>query len=280
MPFRPSGTFGPAIAMFYPVYGMFFYSFTSIFQEARQVTKDRKMRKHRGLAPEDTVFFDPGRRRLLRRAVSELSWLLQRGYAPKASLELVGNHYQLSERERMALVHTASSRQERRAPLSFNALRGRELCIDGFNLLITLESWLGGGIILRGMDGCYRDIANVHGSYSFREETQKAVEMAGRAFQQAGVKEGLWLFDRPVSNSGRTAGLINITAEAEGYPMRAETSDRVDETLKRSEKVVVTADSSILDSAAEWFDLAGWLIEQNPGEGNIIDLAGEESGTG
>jgi len=157
-------------------------------------------------------------------------------------------------------------------------LQGRRLCIDGFNLLITLESWLGGGIILRGMDGCYRDIANVHGSYSFRAETEKAVELAGRALQQAGVKEALWLFDRPVSNSGRTAELVNVTAETGGYPMRAETTDMVDETLKRCGRVAVTADSSILDSSDEWFDLAGWLIEQNPGEGNVIDLSDQESG--
>ena len=63
----------------------------------------RAMRKHRGPAPEDVLFHEPGRMARLRQAVSDLSWLLHRGYSAKAASELVGNRYQLRARERLAL---------------------------------------------------------------------------------------------------------------------------------------------------------------------------------
>ncbi|WP_201353168.1 DUF434 domain-containing protein [Hydrogenimonas urashimensis] len=218
------------------------------------------MRKHRGLAPEDRLFFDKSRFARLKRAVEDLSWLLRRGYAQKAAVELVGNRYQLTRRERHALIHAAWGGENRRRPVSADELAGRTLCIDGFNLLITLETALGGGILIRGQDGCYRDIANVHGNYTLRMETEEAIKLAAEAIKTLKVKEALWYFDRPVSNSGRIAKLVNEIAGRYGAAMRAKTSDRVDSLLKACGDVVVTADAVILDSGVAWFDLAGWII--------------------
>jgi len=233
------------------------------------------MRKHRGLAPEDHSFFDPQRVALLQKAVCDLSWLLSRGYPSKASLKLVGNHYQLTERERLAITHAANDGSPRRSPASVDSLGGKSLCIDGFNLLITLEAALGGGIVLRGMDGCYRDIANIHGSYSLRIETQEAVELVGKTIKTLKVKEALWLFDRPVSNSGRLAKLVNDTAKKLGSPMHAKTADQVDTKVKTCGSIAVTADSVILNSGTEWFDLAAWLIEHKIPNANIVNLKDE-----
>ncbi|WP_345972891.1 DUF434 domain-containing protein [Sulfurimonas diazotrophicus] len=230
------------------------------------------MRKHRGLAPEDTLFFDPKRLAVLRQAVGDLSWLLQRGYSTKAALVLVGNHFQLVERERLAIVHTAGDGAPRRTPLAFEELRGKALCIDGFNLLITLETALGGGIILVGTDGCYRDIANIHGSYALRAETEEAITVAATALKEAGVAKALWLFDRPVSNSGRVAALVNDTASRLAVPMEARTADEVDAKVKRCGGVAVTADSEILASRVAWFDLAGWIIQKQIADARLIDL--------
>ncbi len=230
------------------------------------------MRKHRGPAPEDTLFFDPERIERLRHAVADLSWLLHRDYAPKAALELVGNRYQLTQRERMAVVHTAWHGHERRPPETVESLKNARLCIDGFNLLITLETALGGGIVLRGMDGCYRDIADIHGSYSLRQETEKAIALTAETLKKLEVKEAHWLFDRPVSNSGRLAGLVERIADETGVPMHAETADGVDRKIKACPGVAVTADSDILDSGCRWFDLAGWIITHDIPDAVVIDL--------
>ncbi|WP_457594005.1 DUF434 domain-containing protein [Hydrogenimonas sp.] len=239
------------------------------------------MRKHRGLAPEDKTFFEPGRIEKLEEAVKDLSWMLRRGYSQKAAVELVGNRYQLSKRERHALIHAAWDGKRRNPPLPPEALRGKTLCIDGFNLLITLETALGGGILIRGADGCYRDIANVHGNYAFRAETEEAVAVAAEALKRLGVKEVLWYFDRPVSNSGRIAQLVDETAEKTGVPMRAETTDRVDAKLKACGDVVVTADAVILESGVTWFDLGGWIVENLlPPPTSLLDFSRECGGSG
>jgi len=230
------------------------------------------MRKHRGLAPEDRSFFEPERVALLQKAVCDLSWLLGRRYPPRASVILVGNHYQLTERERLAIVHAASDGKPRKTPETTDSIKGKSLCIDGFNLLITLEAALGGGIVLRGMDGCYRDIANIHGSYTLRLETEKAIALTGDAIKELEIKDTLWLFDRPVSNSGRLARLVNDTAEKLPAPMRAITADQVDTKVKTCKRVAITADSAILDSGTEWFNLAAWLIEHKIPDAKVIDL--------
>jgi hypothetical protein len=230
------------------------------------------MRKHRGLAPEDNVFFDANRLERLREAVCDLSWLLTRSYKASAAVSLVGNHFQLNARERLAIVHAASDGTVRHPPETFAALEGKKVCVDGFNVLITLETALGGGIVLRGMDGCYRDIADIQGSYSLRFETEQAVELAVTALKKANVKEVLWLFDRPVSNSGRLAGLVRKTAQNIGIPVQAKTADQVDGKIKQCDGIAVTADSDILAGAPAWFDLAGWIIEHNVPTATVIDL--------
>jgi len=230
--------------------------------------------KHRSLAPEDKIFFDAGRVEKLLRAVDDLTCLLRRGYSQKAAAELVGNRYQLLTRERLALIHAAWEQESRNSPRKPEDLKGCILYIDGFNLLITLETALGGGILIRAIDGCYRDIANVHGNYTFRIETEDAVELAAKAIKALAVEEAIWYFDRPVSNSGRITKFINETAQRLGVPLHAKTANKVDARLKACPNVVVTADAAILDSGIEWFDLAGWIIEHRMSDKPvIIDLS-------
>lgn len=231
-------------------------------------------RKHRGLSPEDHIFFEPERLARLRRAVFELSWLLQRRYAAGAAALLVGNRYELTERERMALMRAANTDEPRVAPLPFEALAGRTLAIDGFNLLIALETWLGGGILLRAVDGCYRDLANMRGNYRLKIETEGAITLAGELFARAGVAEAHWIFDRPVSNSGRLVTLIRTMADAHGWAMHAKTADGVDGRLKASRDVVVTADSEILNHCKAWFDPVNHLIAHAPPKPSVLDLSG------
>ena len=48
---------------------------------------------------------------VLRAAVADLSWLLSRGYAEPSALKLVGDRFQLTERQRIAVMRSACSDQ-------------------------------------------------------------------------------------------------------------------------------------------------------------------------
>lgn len=229
-------------------------------------------KQHRGLGPRDENTFDEASLRRLRAAVYDLSWLLSRGYAPKAALELAGNHYQLSARQRLAVAHAAFDSSDRKTPLSLKALEGQELIIDGFNLLILIETALGGGIVIRCADGCYRDIESVYGSYRMTYETEDAIALIGETLAAQQPKSVLWLFDRPVSNSGRVSDFINKIAAENNWPFLAKAVERVDTLLVESKRVAITSDSAILNKSAAWCNLAAYLIENRITDANIIDL--------
>ena len=53
------------------------------------------------------------------------------------------------------------------------------LVILAQNQLITIEAALSGGLIFRGRDGCFRDLASIHGTYRKVEETLPALNLIG-----------------------------------------------------------------------------------------------------
>ncbi len=62
----------------------------------------------RGWQPGDEREFGPGAQGLLLRAAQELYYLASRGYGMKQASAFIGDHYLLSQRQRMALVRVVS----------------------------------------------------------------------------------------------------------------------------------------------------------------------------
>jgi hypothetical protein len=239
------------------------------------VSPDR--RRHRGAHPEDARLFAAEWVAALRVAASELSWLLGRGYQPRSALKLVGDRHRLSERQRLAVGRAAcsdESRERRRASLvDERAVEGAELIVDGFNLVITLEAALGGGVLILCRDGCVRDLSSVHGSYRAVEETERAVLLAGEALEVLRPASVLWLFDKPVSNSGRLAERVRRAARERGWPWAAEVEFNPDRVIINSDRVAVTSDSNVLDRAARWLNLSRLLVERHFAHAWLLDLA-------
>ena len=110
----------------------------------------------------------------LRDATRDLSSLLTRGYASPSSLKLVGDRYSLDSRQRLAIARCGcgdqdvTQRQRHQVPTA--GLQHHELWIDGYNVLTSIEAALSGGVV-HARDGCYRDMASMHGSYRKVAET-------------------------------------------------------------------------------------------------------------
>jgi len=176
-------------------------------------------RRHRGQHPSDEKLFAAARIPELRRAIADYSLLLTKGYAEKSSLKLVGDRFALTERQRLAVMRSScsdeqrASRKNRQLDLDIGGIAGGDIAIDGYNILITIEAAMSGGMIFTGRDGCCRDLASIHGTYRKVTETIPAVELIGGFLQQIGAAQALWLLDSPVSNSGRLKTLIREIAE-------------------------------------------------------------------
>ncbi|MBN2308100.1 MAG: DUF434 domain-containing protein [Candidatus Hydrogenedentes bacterium] len=231
---------------------------------------------HRGKHPQDAKLFAGERLPALRAAVADLSFLLSRGYSDTSALKLVGDHFQLAARQRRAVLGAACSdeslegrRARRVAP---GRLRGRRLVLDGYNVLIIIESALSGGVLLRGRDGCIRDLASVHGSYHKVAETRPAIEQVGAALERLGIAQCLWLFDAPVSNSGRLKQLVLSTAAERGWRWHVELTVKTDDALAKCGDIVATSDGWILDRATQWANLVQRVIEALQPQPRVLDL--------
>jgi hypothetical protein len=234
-------------------------------------------RSHRGPHPQDAELFASRSWPALRAATYELGWLYARGYKQTSGLKLVGDRHALTQRQRAAVSRCACAPQlaelRRARSVECTALHGETLWIDGFNVLTTLEVALAGGVVLLGCDGALRDIAGVHGSYRRVEETLPALELVARLTQSLGVRACEWLFDQPVSNSGRSCALIRDYAQAEHLPWHARVVHNPDAPLSACDAVVASADGQILDRATRTFQLARACVERYLPAAFAVDLS-------
>jgi len=230
-------------------------------------------RRHRGPHPEDHRLFGDERVEDLRGAVEDFSLLLTRGYAVPSALKLVGDHFNLTERQRTAVQRASCSDEareiRRRSEISLTEIENQPLAIDGYNLLTTLETALSGGAIFICRDGCLRDMASIHGTYRKVEETLPALRLLGEFIADANAGAVRILLDSPVSNSGRLKAAIENANER----WKVELVNNPDPILAAGDEVVVSADSIILDSARRWVNLARHIIPSRIADAWIVDLS-------
>jgi hypothetical protein len=233
-------------------------------------------RHHRGPHPDDAALFGLEALSHLQRAVRDLSWLLSRGYASASALKIVGDRYALRERQRTAVGRSACSdaarERRRRTNVEPTELAGQTLLLDGYNVLTSVEAALARGVILFARDGAYRDMASVHGTWRKVEETVPAAELIGRLLAEWGVSRAVWLFDRPVSNSGRLKTLLEKIVDARGWPWEIRLVPDPDKILRESDQLIATADSGVLDLCRRWVNLARTAIESSVRGARIVEL--------
>ena len=233
-------------------------------------------KRNRGKHPNDDKYFGKKWIPIFKEAVDDHSYLLTRGYSPNSALQIVGNRYKLNKRQRQALPRISASADaiiSRKKNCCFlKDLKHQTVVIDGFNLLILLESAMSGAFIFKGRDGTYRDIASVHGFYKRVQHTRDAILLVGKILQKQKVKSVKWLLDKPVSNSGRLKSMLLEIAEANQFNWEVELLFNPDKALTKSKHIVISSDGWILDRAKRWFNLGKILIEKHLNEVNIFDV--------
>lgn len=229
----------------------------------------------RGYVPADEKEFKNQSLSKLYKASEDLLYLLNRGYKIKGASTFVGNHYLLSERQRLALVRGISKYDyviKRKSKEITNLSNIEVVHIDGFNTIITLEVALSNSLIIKSMDETIRDLAGLRGTYSIIDKTEIAIKLIGEFLLEHKIKKAIFYLDKPVSNSGRLKMKILEMFEGSELQIEVENIDNVDSILQSKENVV-SSDAIILDNCISWINLNRNIIEEKISNENYIDFS-------
>lgn len=243
----------------------------------------------RGFVPEDEKNFAPEAIERMKTAARHITYLLNEGYDLKQATVFVGNHFLLSERQRLAIMRSTASQEQiserKKKEIPLGELAGREVWIDGFNIIISLEVMLCDSLLFKCMDGTIRDLAALRGTYRLIPETSQAIEIMFDVLREAGASRINILLDQPVSNSGRLKSRIADIAEEKNLSAPSRIADSaegknisapadlnisilrdVDRELYKKE-CVITSDSIILDHCMSWINLTAECMKRSGKQG-------------
>jgi hypothetical protein len=202
----------------------------------------------------------------LQKAAGDFRYLLNRKYPRRAALELVGNRYGLTFDERHLLhrgvFSDSDSRSRRKKRISVKEVQGRDLAIDGHNVLITIEAGLSGRPLIFGDDGFIRDISGLSGSFKKTETTEKAIQLVIHALKNMKPRQTLFLFDAPISMSGKLAQEVRGLLKKENLPGDAMAVKVPEKILIGFPGMIATSDTAIIDQSKKVLDLAGFILRK------------------
>jgi hypothetical protein len=233
--------------------------------------------RNRGKNTGDDVLFQPIKElEKLKLAVQDMNYLLSKDYPEKSSSELVASRYKLKTRQIQALRGVSASDQQienkNSRRLEISDIKNETLHLDGFNVLILLESLLSEAYIFEGLDGCFRDLSGVHGTYKRVQQTFRAIELVSVFFKKSDLERLVWIFDQPVSNSGRIKQMILDFAKENNLNWEVNVEFNPDKFLVENTKIAASSDAWILDHCKKWFNLVGFLIEEEKLSVNLVKM--------
>ncbi len=204
----------------------------------------------------------------LHQATSDLKFLLDRNYNKRAALDFVGNHYLLNKKQRNYLQRKVYSREKsqgrRNKIIPLSKIKGKSLLIDGYNVLITVESICSAnGAIVICDDGIIRDVNAIFGKYKITEGTVNALNSVLSLVNIYHPSNVQVFFDAQVSKSGELAKLTEEIMEEQGVEGSARTAPNVDHQLitlsQESDGVVASSDSVIMDQVDYILDIPCYI---------------------
>jgi hypothetical protein len=199
-------------------------------------------------------------------AAQDFRYLLNRGYPREASLNLVGNRYDLEASARQLLyrgVFAGSVAADRGAKLwPLTDLAGQPLAVDGHNVLITLESALKGLPLVAADDGFIRDVSQISRAYRDSPVTRQALALLAVYVSRHHPGPLTILYDAPMKRSGDLAQRTREIFAAQGLYADARAVPVPERELLDFPGPVATSDTHLIDLKEVVADLAGEIIRQ------------------
>ncbi len=201
----------------------------------------------------------------LENAAADIRYLLDRGYPQKSAVGFVCSHYRLDVKAMYLLSRTVLSREvaeKRRTKfLQCGEIEGKSIVIDGYNIIIGMESILEKKAYLCD-DGVIRDVKGAFRSYKVSSNTEEAVSLILEYLKEMKPENVVFLFDAQISKSGMLAKRLRERLGGAGLKGDARTSKHVDYDLKHCMDVVASSDGVIIDEAGRVVNFLRCALER------------------
>ncbi len=196
-----------------------------------------------------------------REAAEDLRYLLSRGYNREGAVKFVGDRHQLTRLERLTLYRAVYDREtadvHRGKMVPVLALKGRKLTVDGYNVLLTVESLLEDRLTVVCDDGFLRDVSGVHGRHRPTEITERALKLILELLQKAKPSQVMFSYDAQVSFSGELAALTQALLREYGLHGEAHAVVQADVFALQHGEIVSSSDAVLIGKAKKVVDLVG-----------------------
>lgn len=199
-------------------------------------------------------------------AVSEIRYLLERGYPKQSAITYVCNHHRLDIEFRhifTRILYTRNTITSRKAKtVSCGDINNNEVWIDGYNIIIGVESALRGDPVYLCDDGFLRDTRGVFRNFHSSDDTEQALYELLSVLALHNPKRIEIVFDSQISKSGELARQIDKKMNDMGIPGCARTSKQADFDLKQCNKIVATSDGGIIDAVDYVVNIQACILER------------------
>lgn len=226
----------------------------------------------RGLHDNSVDFSGLYLKEKLLKPARDIRSILRWGYPKFATIRFVADHFQLSVEERHILTRIIMppdrviSRINKK--VACKGMKDRNLLLDGYNVLLSVDSLLKKEPMWFCDDGYIRDTRYYFSKAKQAEDIEEALDTILKFISEAGPKSAVFLFDAQISKSGELTGFIRRKLKEYGISGEAKTSKTTDFELKtgsgnpENNAIVATSDGIVIDSVLQVLDIPACLMEK------------------
>ncbi|HIH78564.1 MAG TPA: DUF434 domain-containing protein [Halobacteria archaeon] len=204
--------------------------------------------------------------RRLEAPLLDIRYLLDRKYPKKSAITYVSNRYGLTKDERNILVRIACekdiSNDRKRKLVSIEFIQDKNLFIDGFNVLITVESLILGYPVFLCDDGILKDVRSLFRRYKIGFITKEALSMIEMITSKYTPKEIVIIFDSQISRSGDLSKMARDIFDKDNCLVFT-SKDTDKEIMENSRKgIIATSDGIIIDNVDNVLDIPVHIADE------------------
>ncbi|HIE31508.1 MAG TPA: DUF434 domain-containing protein [Methanosarcinales archaeon] len=198
----------------------------------------------------------------MRHAADDIRYLLSRGYPRTGAIRFASDHYRLVNQDRHILMRVviepeiAASRISKK--VSCADIGGKNIVIDGYNVVIATESVISGEPVFLCDDGFIRDIRGVFRNY--KNPDRGVCRQILEIISEHEPGSVIFLFDAQIGKSGVLARQIRELLPEYSISGDARTSRHVDFDLKHCGSIVATGDGHIIDEVESVVDIPECIL--------------------